>query len=293
MNGRKLKATTPVRALLMGYPGSGKTGALVPLLNAGYKIRMLDFDGNPEPLLRFVDDRALDNLDIVSLRDKLRVEAKYVTADGIPEAFNTGLKLMKRWKYTDEGEEIDLGKPSEWGLDTIVVLDSLTTMGQAAFRRTQIATNKTPLNTTQQVWGSAMSDQESFIEILSNPSNPFHLIVLSHLVMIGPKDIGKDDEDLTKDIKHQAAELLPTRLYPSALGIKLPPKIAGHFPTAIRAYQDDKAKNDSMRLLTVQPTAELDLKAPSLDPRLKKPLPIETGLLTIFEALGHTPPGFE
>ncbi len=59
---------------------------------------------------------------------------------------------MDRWKYTEDGEEVDLGASKDWGPDTVVVLDSLTAMGTAAFRRQMSLMNKTPLNTTQQLW---------------------------------------------------------------------------------------------------------------------------------------------
>ena len=47
-----LLKSKPLRIMLLGFPGSGKTGSLAPLANAGFKLRILDFDGNLDPMLR-------------------------------------------------------------------------------------------------------------------------------------------------------------------------------------------------------------------------------------------------
>jgi AAA domain len=286
-NAAKLALETPVRAMLVGYPGAGKTGALAPLVDAGFKLRVLDFDGNMEPVFSFVKDPAkLANVDIIALEDKLRNGQKFLEASDIMinSAFKRGLDMMDEWKYKEaDGIEVNLGRSRDWSQDTIVVLDSLTSMGQSAFRRVQALLNKTPVNTTQAVWGIAQSEQENFIDRLTSKVNRFHVIVMAHLVMIGPKDIEKDDSDLTKDLKERTAQLVPTRLFPSALGMKLPPKIGGHFSTLLRVEPKYSAGGQVKRIIRTLPQPELDVKLPA--PNIPAELPIEDGMLTIFRAL--------
>lgn len=283
-NAAKLKAKAPVRAMLVGYPGAGKTGALASLANAGYKIRFLDFDGNTEPLLRFTKDEFLKNIDIQLFEDKLRNGQSFIEPLGQPQAFKQALDAMDQWKYTDEdGTLVDLGKSKDWGCDTVVVLDSLTALGTAAFRRVQNRLNKTAINTTQQVWGIAMTEQEAFIEKMTSNTNKFHVIVLAHLKMISPKDVAKDDSDTTKALKERAAELIPTRLFPSALGQALPPMIGGHFPTLLLVEPEYKPGNKVQRVIRTVPRPELDLKIPA--PDLPASLPIDTGLAEIFKQM--------
>lgn len=281
-NAAKINAFAPVRMMIVGYPGSAKTGSLASLANMGYKLRILDFDGNTEPLIKFTKPEFLANIDILSFEDKLRMGAKHFETVGLPSAFANAVKAMDRWKYLDGEQEVDLGASKDWGCDTIVVLDSLTSMGQAGFRRVQAMLNKTPLNTTQQVWGIAMSEQEAFIEKLTAKSNRYHVIVLSHLKMIGPKDVMRDDADLTKDLKEKIADLVPTRLFPSALGQALPPMIGGHFPTLIQAEAVYKGTS-VRRVLHTLPRPDLDLKVPS--PNLPAELDISDGLSQIFSVL--------
>lgn len=285
---KSLRRTTPIRMLLVGYPGAGKTGALAALADAGFKLRIIDFDGNNEPLFEYVTSPDAD-VDILTFEDRLEnsPDGRYMQPVGIPDAFNKALKAMKAWKYKDEDDnEIDLGSSKSWGPDTVLVVDGITGMGKAAFRRAQKMMNKTPLNTTDAVWGTAMSDQESFIELLTSASNRFHVIVLSHLKLVGPRDIRSTDDELTKDLKKSAAEIIPTRLYPSALGNKLPPFIAGHFPTVVLAEQRFR-NGKSSRILRTVAMEELDLKVPGNVPA---ELPLESGLHTIFKHLGWDKP---
>lgn len=284
MRADKLAVRQPIRGLIVGYPGSAKTGGLASLVDAGYKLRILDFDGNSLPLLQFVKDKSkLVNVDIVSLEDKLRNGQKFLETTGIPAAFANGLNLLDEWKYKeDNGEEVNLGRSKDWGCDTVVVLDSLSSMGIAAFRRQLALMNKTPLNTTQQVWGIAMQQQEAFVEKLTSGTNNFHVLVLAHLKMIGPKDIQAADDETTKELKKRVADLVETRLFPNALGQGLPPVIGGHFPLLIEASTEFKL-GQPQRVFRTIPRPELDLKLPSRVSFDK--VSVDDGLAKIFAEL--------
>ena len=281
-NAAKLAQREPVRMLIVGYPGAGKTGALASLANAGYKLRVIDFDGNYLPLLKFTKPEALENIDIQTFEDKLRSGAKFIETEGLPQAFVNALKAMDRWKYTDpDGTEVDLGRSKDWGCDTIVVVDGMTGMGSASFRRVQNMLNKTPLNTTQQVWGIAMAEQDAFIEKLTAATNHFHVIVLSHLKMISPKTAPTDADPEVKELARQQIDLVPTRLFPTALGHQLPQTIGGHFPTLVLIEPEYKGTSVKRVIRTV-PRPELDLKLPA---DLPDKLDISDGLAKIFAAL--------
>lgn len=288
MRGDKFAETEPARILLLGYPGAGKTGSLACLANAGFKLRVLDFDGNMKPLLQFTKPELRQNIDVLTFEDRTRQGPKYIEPVGIPEAFANALRSLDHWKYKDGEEEVDLGHSRDWGQDTIVVLDSLTAMGNAAFRRAMVLQNKTPGSVTDQVWGLAMNEQEAFIEKLTSTTNRHHVIVLSHLVMVGPKEIRKGDDDITKDIKERLADMIPTRLYPSALGQKLPPKIGGHFPCTLLIEPEIKGKV-VRRVLRSVPRVELDLKLPSLE-AIDGMAIEDDGMLRVMKALGCEPP---
>lgn len=282
-SGTSLLASTAVRALLVGYPGAGKTGALACLLNAGFKIRFLDFDGNLEPLLLYANPAMLGNLDVQSFEDPMRMGAQGMEPVGVPQAFANAFRAMDHWTYKNpDGSTTDLGRSDDWGSDTIVVLDSLTSMGEAAKARSMKLNNKTPMTTTDRVWGLAMAEQEEFIKRMTRSSNKFHVLVLAHLKMIGPKDIRKGDSPLTQQIKEEQGSLLDTRLYPSALGWQLPQLIGQHFPTMLEVKRLVKA-GQVKRVINSIPRQDLDLKLPSK--MEAKELDISDGLLQIFRTL--------
>src|SRR5688572_5177661 len=100
-NAAKQKANMPVRGLIVGYPKAGKTGSLASLVNAGFKLRILDFDGNLEPLYAMVEPDKLHLIDAIALEDTFHQTDAYQEPKGIPDAFYRGVKLLDRWKYTE------------------------------------------------------------------------------------------------------------------------------------------------------------------------------------------------
>lgn len=290
--GRSLR--TPYRGFHIGWPGSGKTGAITALLNVGYKVRVIDFTGNWSPLIGYADDRALDNLDVVTLQDKYTADLKPL---GVPTAFNDAAKLMKEWKYTDEnGQEVNLGKSSEWGSDTVLVLDELTTMGKAAKTRAMVMSNKTPSTMTSAVWGASVADVLNFIGLAKSDKNQFHLIVNAHKQIIGPADLinQNDQKDEMKPVMEAKLEMItegmiPPRIYPVGVTRNSSVTIHGELPIMLEFEKVQKAGKD-MRVINTVGGPEIDLKIPGKG--LKAMYPIETGLAEIFEAMGYKAPGF-
>lgn len=301
MRADKMDINAPVRMLILGYPGNMKTGSLACLADAGFKLRVLNYGGNPESLIKFTKPENRKNIDVVTFEDPIAQAGATLGLAKPPTAFIDGFRMLDQWRYPDpDGDEIvpakevggktiperrytNLGASKDWGPDHITILDGLTGQGEAAFSRAMSIMNKTPLNRSQPMWGLAIDEQLKFIKKLLSQSNRHHVIVISHIKMIGPKDIERDDSDLTKEIKERAASMVPTRMYPKALGWELPQSIAGEFPTVIQLEQGK---------ITVEPRKEIDLKVPVLDRAILKGLKVqEGGLLTIFKALGANPPG--
>ena len=120
------------KLLLIGDAKSGKTGSLVSLVKAGYKLRILDFD-NLLDILKFkameeCPDK-LDNVEFVTVRDNYKAGASGSQIDGKPKAWITAIKLLDNWKYDDT----DLGRPADWGPDCILIVDSLSRLCDAAY----------------------------------------------------------------------------------------------------------------------------------------------------------------
>jgi len=125
------------KLLLMGHSGSGKTGALASLVKAGYKLRVLDLDNGLDTLASFVRRDCPDklpNVEFRTIRDKFKKTpvsgANPVDNQGNYKwAFVTVQEMISNWKY----DTVDLGSPATWGSDTILVIDSSSLLGSAAF----------------------------------------------------------------------------------------------------------------------------------------------------------------
>lgn len=293
-----LLANTPVRAFIQGRPKTGKTGALAALANAGFKLRVIDYDGNIQPLTQFVNPNARPLVDIVQLQDKLWNSNDGMAPMGKPTAFDDGLKLMQHWKYRErkpgdapeEFTEIDLGKPSEWGPDTVVVIDSMTSFGDAAKRRAMVMLNKTRKNSNWRVWDFAQQDVSQAIKLMAHPATRYHLLIMTHPKEISPEIAADEDDQATKDIKQRKAALSPGRIYPSAPGKALSQVVAAQLPIVIRSFVGGNVGKEC-NLMTAEPSADTDLGVPVVG--IKWPLPAETALLTIFKAMGVQMPNVE
>jgi hypothetical protein len=281
--------------MIAAEPGDGKTGSIVSLAEAGFNIRFLDYDGNLEPLHAYASDEALSRIDAVTLQDKtadVGENNKYIASADVPTAFTRGYKLLtKGWKYTDDGEAVDLGKASEWGPDTVVVLDSLSAMGEASMRRAMSGHNKTPFNMTSQVWGHAAADQTEFIKMLAFSKNRFHVVVLAHKRPLSAADIITQNDDAKgnekiKETKLEMLELLPpAKEYPIAITRNLSRTIAKELPTLLTIER--KFKNgQERRFLRTHSVADWDVGVKIAGKGVKSSYPIETGLADLFKDLG-------
>lgn len=176
-------------------------------------------------------------------------------------AYPRSLSVLDNWP--------GFGPAKEFGPDVVVVLDSLTFLGEAIMRYVLAMNGKTGTSwdpkagPTEPNWGSAIGLQEDFLALLTS-NLKCHLIVTAHL----------------KDIERGGVNI-PV---PSALGKKLPPNVATYFNHTLLA----QAKSGQRRLLTsVQGLLELKTAAPK---SAKPEYPIDTGLADYFKDCGFVPP---
>lgn len=285
----KLAASRPSRILCMGEPGTAKTGSLAALANAGYKLRILDFDNNIKPLLSYVEQAKLKNVDIITLQDNLtQTDIGVITTKGAPKALRNAVKALDDWP-TDNDKS--LGSVYDWGLDTVLVVDSLTRVGDAAMNRVLHLNGRNAQTRVIADWGTAIAEQAAFIKLVTNSNIPCHVIVMAHLKMVAPKAPmkGKGESDAVFDLKVEYLEnfgnLIPTRLYPNVLGQDYPLWAAGDFECAL-LYETQKVGANEKRIIrTVPMPAVCGIKVPAEG--LPATLPIETGLLTVLSALTH------
>jgi len=253
------------KLLLIGDAKSGKTGSLISLVKAGYKLRILDFD-NLLDILKYMVGREcpelVDNVEFRTLRDRRKAAESGSVIDGKPVAFVNSLKMLDRWKH----DEVDLGAPSEWGPDCILVIDSLSRLCDAAYdwRETLVPRGRFGEFDGRAVYGDAQDAVEHLLATLTSSKFATNVIVIAHIQYI-------DLPDGTK------------KGFPQGLGKKLSPKIPQYFPSVVY-YQNRGGKRTIQT--NSQPLIDCSNPAPFA---MEKEYPIETGLAQFFGVLRKNP----
>jgi len=254
--------TPLVKMLLLGRPGSGKTGALTSLVKAGYKLRILDYDGLLQSLRAFAmrdcPDK-LNNIEFRSLRDLKKSTPVGTVIPGGPKAFRQGLEMLDHWKYPG----VDLGKPAEWGPDCILVIDSLTRLGDAAldWAETIVVRGRDGKFDGRALVGEAQRAIESMFGLISNPAFATNVIVTAHIQY-------NDMPDGTKEG------------VPNAPGNKLSPVLPSYF-SSLAMCQVNPGEKYVVKTVS---TAMINLRNPAPF-NMAKELPIETGLADFFKTV--------
>lgn len=281
------------RGLHLGYPKAGKTGLLASLVNSGrFELGLLDFDKNPDPLYAFVRPEFYDRVSIKTLRDNLRDDGKRAGVSGEPKAYSDAWRMLDHW-VDDEGR--DWGRVNDWpgGPGTVdeparvLVLDTLTSMGDAAFRRRRFYRfGGTKAEDSDGDWGAAMRDQATLLEALADRAH-CHIIANSHIKLIEPRAPRKDKNEnpavaeAKATLFAQRSELQGAQFCPSALGQALPPEIARFLPAVILI--DGNRHGSGQRKIVTSGEEGLNLGVPA--PHIKRELPLESGMLTIIDAV--------
>lgn len=243
-----------VKAMLAADSGSGKTGALASLVDAGFNLRILDFDNGLSVLKGHVKNKA--NLANVHYVDKLQDEYQLVAGR---------LGVKKAPAFQRAMDALDKGGPEYWGADIpplkewtpreVFVLDSLTMAGRASLQMVMNANAAGMKQPEIQHYGTAMENIERLVQSLMSSITNCHVIINTHVTGI------EGDP----------------RLYPDALGSKLPPKIGKYLDNLIGL----RLVGGQRKFLT-QKDGLLALKSATV---LPESIPIETGWTTIFEKL--------
>ncbi len=251
-----------VRMIAFGNSGCGKTGSLVSLLQAGYKLAILDLDDGLAALRAQVRIHCPELAGAVHFRtvpkDRHRRAKKMEVMDRarvlIPskaEAYEDALAAIEEW-------EIDGKKPYELGPDWVFVVDTLTALGRAAFN---LADSMNPtLKDGRQLYNLAQDSVAAVMDELCSNSFGTHLICFTHVT--------------EKEGDPQS--------YPATIGSAFSKNI-GRYVNELVYYKVSGKGDDLSRTIHTRPLRNIDLKMSA--PDVEGDYPIETGLAQIFEKL--------
>lgn len=249
------------KMIVLGDPGSGKTGGLCSLVKAGYHLGIIDFDNGLDSLVQYIKHECPDkikNVHYVTLRDKYKMTVDGPVIVGAARAFADSMKLLDNWP--------DLGSPSEWGPEWILVTDSLTMMSKSCFDwREQLMTSKAGKYDQRAVYYDAQKIIEKSLANLTSESFGTNVIVIAHVQY-------QEDEDGVR------------RGYPKSVGSALSSWIGAYFNSMALCQTTPSGK----RVVKTTPTPMVTLKNPRPFDMMKE-YPIENGFAEFFEVLRNQP----
>lgn len=261
-------ASDVIKMILIGDSGTGKTGSLVSLVKAGYKLRIMDFDGLLRVLVEQIKLQCPDklkNVRYLSFADALKASDAGPIPKGIPKAFNNMNKALERWKDGDE----DLGDPGEWGPDCVLVIDTFTRVADCALRWGETMVPKGQSGKTDGRAGFYTA-QQAIIElmtILNAESFRTNVILIAHVAY-------QDRGDGT------------IRGFPRAVGKAINTEIPGFFEHILVAERSGTGAN-SIRTIKAVTNGMVETKSPvlHLHPELAQPMELNVALAKYFKAV--------
>lgn len=198
-----------VKMLVAADSGTGKTGALAALVDAGLTLRILDFDNGLSPIKNYVKDKALlsTNVFYETLRDDLQLAGgKFFIKKAV--AFQRAMELL------DKGAD-DWGPPlKEMTPHDVLVVDTLGNMGRSSLMLVMQINGASMKAPEIQHYGTAMENIEKFIGQITASGDPGEAPPVNCNVIVNT---------------HLSKEEGSPKLVPESIGSKLNPKIARYF----------------------------------------------------------------
>jgi hypothetical protein len=277
----------PLRILIVGDPGAGKTTAYGHLLNHGQKLFVADFDKGLDPVRAYAKQEFHKNLHYETLVDKVRFapETGYPIAPN-PKAWRNFIKLADNWTDSETGESF--GAPESWDENSWFVVDTLTGAGRAAWWHVMDKNGRMGISLRKKDWGDIVRTVEGLPQLLQ--SYPINTIMTAHLARLSPED-DVDDEDkkplppgVPKIQEKKVANENLLKRYPATVGQKLPPRIGGYFTVVLQAKRVGSGARANRVILT-KPEDDVDVKLPVSQDLIRDiEVPID-GLFKIIQAL--------
>lgn len=148
-------STARIKLLLLGDPKVGKTGQLATLANEGYNLRIVDLDNNLAILNSYLTEEGRSRVSFISIPTKEKA------------SWDKAKRALRRW---DDNTDV-----ASWGLDTVLVIDSASFLGEAALKARE-GESKDP----RQDYYASQNDFINEIARITGPALKCHLVLIAH-----------------------------------------------------------------------------------------------------------------
>jgi AAA domain len=248
------QSTSTTKLLLIGDSGAGKTGSLASLVEAGYKLRVLDLDNGLDILTNVIRPDLLDQVKYQTITDSMRnVNGRLIA--GRATVWQRVAKALESWKTETE----DFGSITTWDRDTVLVVDSLSMLSTGAVNFVQSMNARLGQKMTWDDIYGAQQLLETFAQTIYDDAVKCQVIVTAH------PDFIKDQSGIERG-------------YPATVGNKLSPKFGRYFNNVLEVKR--------RQIWTESTAMEVKTSAPKA---VRKNYPVETGLAEFFKAVQANP----
>jgi len=293
----------PVKILLIGENGAGKTGSLASLVCMGYKLRVLDTDKGIKTLKSLLTDDHYPTAKWCKAKSIDLSDAVYYKSIDIPmgyrrviekdgggkitrdetllapknaEAWNQCCTALAEW---NEGDK-KLGGVADWDDKTVVVIDSFSTLSMMAYYYIQKLNNRLGAREDgydfQRDVGAAQGQLRRLLEMLSSAGVKCNVILISHITRVDvTQGFAQSPEQRARDNRPVDA-----KGYPAAIGRALSPHM-GKFYNDVYQVEQSGSGNSVKRQISTVPINNVAAKNSVY---LETNYPVSTGLAEIFAA---------
>ena len=284
----------PIRLLCMGESGTGKTGSLISLAEAGFTLHILDLEAKAEDLLRTIIHDAVQSgkwsaakAAAVLSRIEIEVAAESASFSG------DQVKIKAPAALTAAGKILTAWGAAKLDRSHILVIDSFSRLSIYAANVIAKQVGHEPefrdfrdiFNKLRPLLGYLTAWQEQFVG--TGEQFDCHVIVLTHVNMY---EVRRKTGEKVKAgaVKVDETEVIDTRIYPKAIGQALSPDIPAFFNSML-VYKAARNKPGS-RVIQLLADDMTPVKTPAISFAEKmKQLPVETGLAAYFAACNAAP----
>lgn len=271
-----------VKMLVVGDSGTGKTGGLSCLANAGYELFIADLDAGLDVMRAFVKPECLKNVHFVTITEEFVGRHGGVQPKGQPTVYNRLMNLLNNWVDPETKEEF--GGVAEWNENRVLAIDTFTALGESAYRFVRALNGRKADQIDFRDFGQAQFMQEGLLDLVMSEAIACNVIICAHLdyqEAYGEAPIVEiiiDKEGNTESKKEE-------RGYPAAIGKKLSPKVGRHFNTVVMTKSEPFGQTVRRRIRTSStPMIALKNPVPNI---LPAEIDLEDGYLQIFNAIKH------
>ena len=239
-------ADEPIKLLMLGHSGVGKTGAIASLASAGYRVFLADFENGYQILM---DEKVLPkahrgNVFVRSFYDK-RMGPLALPVGGVPKAMQNFYDALSSWKDAVDGKTVNLGNPYTWTQQDVLVIDSITTLSDAIELHVLQINNRIGQPLRIQDYGTCQEILHGLFQTLCSPAATCNVVFIAHLRQLEDGSGGN-------------------KWFPQATGKKISPLIGRYFNNSVLLTRDAQGNREMHTQSTIQ--ADMKVSRPSVIP---------------------------